>query len=184
MQPTPVSFPELLDPLPPAARELVAAAWPQATRGLPGESQRGLLEGVKLMLEARSGMGPVVTYLRTVPDVLRDAGLSLLPGIVGVSLSIAQRADPRALDAFLDSLPQAARRLMQPGAMHGYLELIDELSELAPRALVPLFERLGRLLDQLSLDGLRRWAMLGGHSGRTRGEGNFDDSWAEGATRP
>jgi nitric oxide reductase NorD protein len=160
------AFPDLLDPLPPAARELIAAAWPQASRGLPAESQRGLLEGVKLMLDARSGMGPVVTYLRAVPEVLRESGLSLLPGIVGVTLSIAQRADPRAVDAFLDTLPQASRRLIQPGAMHGYLELIDELSELAPRALVPLFEHVGRLLDQLSLDGLRRWSLLGvqGHT--------------------
>src|SRR5688500_14041156 len=160
------AFPELLDPLPPAARELIAAAWPQASRGLPAESQRGLLEGIKLMLDARSGMGPVVTYLRTVPEVLRDAGLSLLPGIVGVSLSILQRADARSLDAFLDTLPQAYRRLVQPGAMHGYLDLIEELSELAPRGLVPLFGHVGRLLDQLSLDGLRRWALLGiqGHT--------------------
>jgi nitric oxide reductase activation protein len=160
------AFPELLDPLPPAARELIAGAWPQASRGLPAETQRGLLEGIKLMLDACSGMGPVVTYLRSVPEVLRDCGLSLLPGIVGVSLFIVQRADARALDAFLETLPQAGRRLAQPGAMHGYLELIDELSELAPRALVPLFERIGRLLDQLSLDGLRRWALLGvqGHT--------------------
>jgi nitric oxide reductase NorD protein len=161
-----IPFPELLDPLPPAARELIAAVWPQAARGLPAESQRGLLEGIQLILDAGSGMGPVVTYLRTVPEVLREAGLTLLPGIVGVSLSILQRADARAVDAFLDTLPQAYRRLIQPGAMHGYLDLIDELSELAPRGLVPLFEHVGRLLDQLSLDGLRRWALLGvqGHT--------------------
>lgn len=164
MQTTP--YPDLLGLLPPAARELIASAWPSASRGLPAEAQRGLLEGVKLMLDARSGMGPVVTYLRTVPGVLRDAGLSLLPGIVGVALSVVQRADARALDAFLDSLPQASRRLVQAGAMHGYLDLIDELTELAPHALAALFDRLGRLLDQLSLDGLRRWALLGvqGHT--------------------
>jgi hypothetical protein len=160
------AFPDLLDPLPPAARELIASAWPQASRGLPADTQRGLLEGIKLILDARAGMGPMVTYLRTVPELLREAGLSLLPGIVGVSLSIAQRADARALEAFLDALPQAQRRLIQPGAMHGYLELIDELSELAPNALLPLFDQVGRLLDQLSLVGLRRWALLGvqGHT--------------------
>jgi hypothetical protein len=163
------AFPDLLDPLPPAARELTAAAWPQASRGLPAETQRGLLEGIQRMLDARSGMGPVGTYLRTVPEVLRESGLSLLPGIVGVSLSIVQRADAHALDAFLDTLPQAYRRLIQPGAMHGYLELIDELSELAPQALVPVFERVGRLLDHLSLDGLRRWSLLGVQS-HTRDE--------------
>jgi hypothetical protein len=166
VHPTLIPFPDLLEPLPAAARELVNASWPQAARGLPAETQRGLLEGVKLLLDGRSGMGPVVTWLRNVPDVLRESGLTLLPGIVGVSLAVLQRSDARALDAFLDSLMQAYRRLVQPGAMHGYLELVEELSEAAPRALVPLFERLGRLLDQLSLDGLRRWALLGvqGHT--------------------
>jgi hypothetical protein len=161
VQPSLIPYPELLDRLPPAARELIAAAWPSASRGLPAEAQRGLLEGVQLMLDARSGMGPVVTYLRTVPEVLRTAGFALLPAIVGVGLSVLQRADARTLDLYLEALPQASRRLVQPGALHGYLDLVDELSELAPDGLAALFERLGRLLDQLSLDGLRRWALLG-----------------------
>jgi hypothetical protein len=85
---------------------------------------------------------------------------------VGVCLSVLRHADARALDVFLESLPQAARSLREAGALHGYLDLVDELAGLAPRALTPMFERLGQLLAQLRLDGLRRWTLLGvqGHT--------------------
>src|SRR5581483_600889 len=42
-----------------------------------------------------------------------------------------------------------------------YFVLVEELSELAPAGLAPLFTRAASLLDQLSLHGLRRWALLG-----------------------
>ena len=152
--------------LPREAQPLVAAALPEASRALSAEALKGWLEGVKLLLAAGSGQAPVVTYLRHVHGVVRAAGEALLPQIVGVCLSVLRRADARALDVFLDSLPQAARCLREAGALHGYLDLVDELAGLAPRALTPMFERLGQLLDQLSLDGLRRWSLLGvqGHT--------------------
>jgi hypothetical protein len=90
----------------------------------------------------------------------------MLRQLLGVSLSILRHADPRALDAFFASLSAAAQRLGASESMHAWLDLVEELSGLAPRGLTPLFERLGELLSQLSVDGLRRWAMLGvqGHA--------------------
>jgi hypothetical protein len=98
--------------------------------------------------------------------VARETREDLLPLIVGVCLSIQRHAGARALDAFLDSLPQATHRLKDAASLQGYLDLVEELSGLAPRGLAALFERLGQLLEQLSLDGLRRWALLGvqGHT--------------------
>ena len=40
---------------------------------------------------------------------------------------------------------------------------MDELVALAPRSLAPMLERIGFLLEQLSVDGLRRWALLGNY---------------------
>ena len=157
---------ELIAALPPDARPLIATALPEASRVLSADALKGWVEGVKLLLDAGSGLGPVVSYLRTVHAAVRESDETLLPQIVGVCLSVLRQADPRALDAFLSSLPQAVRRLKDKAGLHGYLDLVDELAGLAPRGITPMFERLGQLLEQLSLDGLRRWSLLGvqGHT--------------------
>ena len=157
---------QLIAALPPEAQPLIATALPEASRVLSADALKGWIEGVKLLLDAGSGLGPVVSYLRTVHAAVRESDETLLPQIVGVCLSIVRQADPRALDAFLSSLPQAVRRLKDKAGLHGYLDLVDELAGLAPRGITPMFERLGQLLEQLSLDGLRRWSLLGvqGHT--------------------
>jgi hypothetical protein len=157
---------QLIAALPPQAQPLIAAALPEASRVLSADALKGWVEGVKLLLDAGSGSGPVVSYLRTVHAAVRESDETLLPQIVGVCLSVLRQADPRALDAFLSSLPQAVRRLKDKAGLHGYLDLVDELAGLAPRGITPMFERLGQLLEQLSLDGLRRWSLLGvqGHT--------------------
>ena len=156
----------LLQALPPQARQLVSAALPEAAKTLSPQALSGWLGGVKLLLDAGAGLSPIVTYLRILPGVVQEAGEARLPEIVGVCLSILRYANPRALDTFLDSLPQATRRLNRSDGLHSYLDFIDELAGLAPGGLSFMFERLGQLLDQLSLDGLRRWALLGvqGHT--------------------
>ena len=166
MQNTSAELESLKQILPGDARQLVASALPEAVRRLTPDAVRGWIEGVKLLLDAGSGLGPVVTYLRTVPAVAHEAGEEHLPQIVDVCLALLRHADRRAVDAFLDSLPQAARRLGKAGSLHGYLAIVDELAGLAPGGLAFMFERLGLLLDQVSVDGLRRWALLGvqGHT--------------------
>ena len=156
----------LIAALPAEAQQFVVAALPEARRVLSADALAGWVEGVRRLLDAGSGLGPVVTYLRTVHAVVGETHEGLLPQLVGVCLSIRRQADPRALDAFLGSLPQALRRLKDPAGLHAYLELVDELAGLAPNGITPMFERIGALLEQLSLDGLRRWSLLGvqGHT--------------------
>jgi hypothetical protein len=146
---------QLIAALPPEAQQFVVAAVPEAGRMLSAEALTGWVEGVKRLLDGGAGLGPVVTYLRTVHPTLRETDESLLPQIVGVCLSVLRHADARALDAFLASLPQAVRRLQDAAGLHGYLDLVDELAGAAPHGITSLFERLGQLLEQVGLDGLR-----------------------------
>jgi len=161
VQPVAEAYPELYAGLTPQARELIAAAWDEAARGLSHEDQRALLGGAGRLLQAGCGMAAIVSYMRAAPLLLRTHGERSLAALLGVSLSILQRAGSFALDALLDTLPQAMRRLPAGEQLHGYLEIVEELSEAAPDVLNALFERIGQLLDQLTLDGLRRWALLG-----------------------
>jgi nitric oxide reductase NorD protein len=159
-----------LDPLiavlPAEAQQFIVAALPDARRVLSVDALAAWIDGVRRLLDAGSGLGPVVTYLRTVHAAVGETHEALLPQLIGVCLSILRQADARALDAFLSSLPQAQRRLNDAAGLHAYLELVDELAGLAPSGITPMFERIGALLEQLSLDGLRRWSLLGvqGHT--------------------
>ena len=155
------AHPELFARLPSQARGLISAGWNEASCGLSLENQQALLEGIQRLLQSDSGMAAVVSWLRAAPAVLRAYGERSLDALIDVSLSVLARADAIALDALLDSLPQALRRLPAVEQLQGYLEIVDELSEAAPDVLIEFFQRTGQLLDRLALEGLRRWALLG-----------------------
>ena len=82
MQTTTPDLEPLLQALPPQARQLVAAALPEAAKTLSPQALSGWVGGVKLLLDAGAGMGPIVTYLRTLPGVVDEAGEARLPEIV------------------------------------------------------------------------------------------------------
>jgi len=166
MQPLTAHLDALIAALPAEAQQFVGAALPDARRALSVDALAVWIDGVKRLLDAGSGLGPIVTYLRTVHAAVGETDEALLPQLIGVCLSIQRQADARALDAFLSALPQAQRRLKDAAGLHAYLELVDELAGLAPSGITPMFERVGALLEQLNLDGLRRWSLLGvqGHT--------------------
>jgi hypothetical protein len=172
---TATDFERLTAAFPPQARDLVRSALPEAQVDLSDEGLLLWVEGARMLLEAGSGMVPVVTYLRMAPGFGRKYGEPMLRQLLGVSLSILRHAGAASLDAFFAALPPAAQRLGSVDGVHGFLDLIEELSGLAPRALVPMFQRIGELLSQLTLDGLRRWAMLGvqGHAAAS----DEQDAW-------
>ena len=61
----------------------------------------------------------------------------------------------------------AARRLGDPTLFRAYLRFLEHLLGRAPRALRPMLDHLGELLDGLTLGGLRRWADWGAEAHRT-----------------
>jgi hypothetical protein len=146
---------------PSEAHELVRGAWPEAQRQLSPEQLHVWLDGGRRLVGAGAGLAPLVSYLRTVPGIVKQGGEVVLAHSIATALSIATHADGRTTDAFLSALPTAARRLVTPDSLLGFLDVVDEIAALAPRGLADLFERIAPLLDQMSVDGLRRWALLG-----------------------
>ena len=155
-----------LTPFPPDAREVVRAALPDAERHLTPSQVQLWLDGARGLMEHGGGMGPVVTYLRIVPAIAKQTGEPVLAHVIATALWIATHAGARAVDAFLAALPVAGRRLYTAEALGGFLDVVDEVATLAPRALASMFDHIGPLLEQVTTDGLRRWALLGvqGHS--------------------
>ncbi|PWT73307.1 MAG: VWA domain-containing protein [Proteobacteria bacterium] len=157
------------------ARELVRDAMQEAERHLTAQQIEIWLDGAHRLSEAHVGLGPMVSYLRVAPVIGRQVGEKVLGHIVATALSIAAHADATALEAFFSALPIAARRLYTPDALASFLDIVDELTALAPRGITPMFEHMGPLLEQVPVDGLRRWALLGvqGHSRDARAQ----DAW-------
>lgn len=161
MRPTAVNLPDLLRVLPAEAREMVQAAWSEAAARLTQDQLSVWLEGARRLAGAGVGMSPLVSYLRTVPGVAKQGGNAVLIHVVATVLSTAACTDGRTADAFLCALPTVAQRLSTSDALLTFLDLVDELAALAPGSLAPMLERVGFLLEQVSVDGLRRWALLG-----------------------
>jgi nitric oxide reductase NorD protein len=134
---------------------------PAAAKQLAPELLATWLEGARRLAELGADAAPLASYLRTVPAFAKQGGDGVLVHTIATALSVATHADTRAADAFLSALPIAARHLVTRDGMAAFLDLVDELVALAPRGLADVFQRVGPLLEQLSVDGFRRWALLG-----------------------
>ncbi|MBU2817593.1 VWA domain-containing protein, partial [Acidithiobacillus ferrooxidans] len=73
--------------------------------------------------------------------------------------------------AMFSSSPVAAARLGDPELFRGYLHLLDTLLAQAPRGVRPMLDHLSTLLGQLTLGGLRRWALWGAQAHKTDFDG-------------
>jgi nitric oxide reductase NorD protein len=161
MQSAAAELPPDLTGFPPEAHALLRAAWPEAVRQLLPEQVEPWLAGARRLVEGGAGLAPLVTYLRTVPAVAKQGGDAVLVHTIATALSVASHADGRATDAFLSALPIVTRRLITSDTLLAFLDVVDEITALAPRGLADLFERIAPLLGEMSVDGLRRWALLG-----------------------
>ena len=143
------------------ARSLVRTALPEAQRTFSEDGLRAWLTGVKSLAQSGVGLGPLVSYLGTVPATAREVGEAQLPHLVSTTEKVALAAGNRSVDAMLTCLPGLVRKLHDAEDFGLVLEIFADLAHTAPAAIKPLAERAGQLLDQLSAEGLRRWVLLG-----------------------
>jgi hypothetical protein len=154
-------FEALAGHLAPAAREPARSLAEDGLRQLPAELHDAWLDGAAQIAARNLSATPVLAYLRLTPVVLRQGGAPVQAHVVATTLSILMRSDAATAETFFMALATAARRLVTAESLLGFLEVVDEVAALAPRGLNAMLERVGPLLDQLTVDGLRRWALLG-----------------------
>ena len=152
---------ELIDSLGPHARQLVQASWLEASRSFSAKGIARYLEGAKEISTAGLGWGAVLTYLREMPALARDVGQEAAFKSIDTAMTVFSRTDAATAEQVFGSLNIAARRLGDPALFVAYLEFLSELANSAPLGVAPIVARIDQLLVQLTLDGLRRWAMLG-----------------------
>ncbi|MCA0203130.1 MAG: nitric oxide reductase activation protein NorD [Proteobacteria bacterium] len=158
-----------MPPSPPGSDIATAldAARPEAIRRL---SPRGLEvweRGAEALRQMGRGESVVLAWIEAAPQVAREIGEEVLADLAPACLGFASRTSGAVIERILATAPLAARRLGDAGLFRSYLRFLEHLLARAPRALRPMLDHLGELLEVLTLGGLRRWADWGAEAHRT-----------------
>jgi nitric oxide reductase NorD protein len=153
--------PELLAELPSDAQAVLRAAWSEASRVLSTQGLRNYLKGAVALHALGRGEELVVSYVQAMPELARAIGEDSLPEFVSSLLGMASKTSGAVLALIAGTAPVAAARLADADLFSQYLGVLDLVLAQAPRGMRPMLENLERLLGQLTLGGLRRWAAWG-----------------------
>lgn len=165
-------YQDILDELGEHAGEVLRASWGEAARVF---SSRGIenyyLNGAVSLKSLGRGTDLVVTFIQNAPAVARDLGEDAVSDMLAATIKMYSKTSASVIAAIFSSSPVAAARLGDPELFRGYLHLLDTLLAQAPRGLKPMLDHLDVLLSQLTLGGLRRWAVWGAQAHKTNFEG-------------
>ena len=163
-------YAELLEDLSPHSLAALEANWHDATKVF---SPRGLdtyLKGAAAIRGLGKGDPLVEAWIVDAPQVAKEVGEDVIGELITAALSLASRTSGSVIELMLATAPTAANRLGDAQLFLNYLQFINTLIAQAPRGVRPMLDKLGVLFQQLTLGGLRRWAMWGAHAHRTNYE--------------
>lgn len=158
---------ELHADLGPRAAEVLRAAWQEAARAYSPRGMQDYLRAARALHDLGRGADPVASWLQEAPVVARELGEDAAAALAQAALAMASRTSGGVIALAIATAGTAARRLGDPELFRAWLRFLDQLLAQAPRGVRPLLERLDRLLAQLTLGGLRRWALWGAQAHRT-----------------
>lgn len=158
---------DLLETLSSASRQTLDAYWHEATRALSPRAIDTYLKGAAALHGLGKGDSLVETWIEEAPRVAAEVGEDVLGDLLGALLALASRTSGAVIECLAATSALAAHRLGDAELFRSYLQFINTLVAQAPRGLRPMLEQLEVLFGQLTLGGLRRWALWGAHAHRT-----------------
>ncbi len=164
-------FQELLDELPGGAQELLRASWNEAARAFSPRGLDNYLKGAVALHHLGRSEDLVVSFIQSMPEVGRAIGEEVLPDLVNFLLGMASKTSGQVLALIVGTAPMVAHRVGDADLFRHYLKVLEIVAAQAPRGLRPMLENLDRLLNQLTLGGLRRWVQWGAQAYKTDFEG-------------
>lgn len=160
-------YQDILSELPGESLEVLRASWLEAARTFSPRGLDNYLNGALALKNLGRGGELVTTYLQEAPEIAREIGEDAVPELVHQAMLMASRTSGAVIEMIFATAPTAARRLGDKQLFEGYLQLLNTLIAQAPRGLRPMLDKLDQLLGQLTLGGLRRWALWGAQAHRT-----------------
>ncbi len=158
---------DLLGDLGADAAAVLQASWQEAARVFGPKGLDTYLRGARALHALGRGADLVASFVQEAPAVARELGEDAVADLVEAALAMASKTSGPVIALVIATSPAAARRLGDPDLFRGYLAFLAQLLAQAPRGVRPMLERLDRLLAQLTLGGLRRWALWGAQAHRT-----------------
>lgn len=158
---------EVTEAWPPTLQEHLRSAWSESCKVMSARGLSNYITGAAALGNLGKGDDLVVTWIERAPLVAKEVGEDILPDLVQAALSMSSKTSGSVISLVLETAPLAASRLADAGLMGYYLQFLAQLLAQAPRGIRPMLENLETLFAQLTLGGLRRWAMWGAHAHRT-----------------
>jgi hypothetical protein len=152
---------EILEKISPDVHDTLAASFAEAAQVMSASGLRNYLEGARALTELGRGTDVVVSYLQEMPVVAKEVGEDVIGDVIGAAFKLSSMTSGAVISLLFSTLSVAARRLGDAELLRDYLTFVHQLSAKAARGLRPMLNRLDVLLGQLTLGGLRRWAMWG-----------------------
>ena len=154
-------YQDILDELGDHAGEVLRASWGEAARVFGPRGLEAYLRGATSLKSLGRGTDLVASFIQSAPAVARELGEDAVSDLIAAAIRMYSKTSATVISLFFSSSPIAASRLGDPELFRSYLHLIDTLLAQAPRGVRPMLDHLGTLLGQLTLGGLRRWALWG-----------------------
>jgi nitric oxide reductase NorD protein len=163
-------YAELLEDLSPHTRQALEANWHDATKVFSPRGLDNYLKGVSAIRGLGRGDSLVETWIEEAPMVAKEVGEDVVADLATAALMLASKTSGAVIELLLATAPTAANRLGDAELFLKYLQFINTLIAQAPRGVRPMLDKLEVLFQNLTLGGLRRWALWGAHAHRTNYE--------------
>ena len=152
---------EILEKISPEVHDTLEASFAEAAHVMSPGGLRNYLEGARALTELGRGTDVVLSYLQEMPVVVKEVGEDVIGDAIGAAFKLSSMTSGAVISLLFSTLSIAANRLGDAELVRDYLAFVHQLSAKAARGLRPMLNRLDVLLGQLTLGGLRRWAMWG-----------------------
>ncbi len=163
-------YKELLESLQPESMSLLENTWYDATRVFSPRGLDNYLKGASALQGLGRGRALVDTWIDEAPQVAKEVGEDVISDLVTTALMLASKTSGAVIELILATAATAAKRFGDADLFRNYLQFLNTLIAQAPRGIRPMLDKLDVLLGQLTLGGLRRWALWGAHAHRTNYE--------------
>ena len=163
-------YAELLEVLSPHSHDVLQGNWHEATKVFSPRGLDNYLKGTAAIHGLGKGDSLVETWIVESPMVAKEVGEDVIGDLAAASLMLASRTSGAVIELLLATSATAANRLGDAQLFLNYLQFINTLIAQAPRGVRPMLDKLEVLFQQLTLGGLRRWALWGAHAHRTNYE--------------
>ena len=148
-------------------KKVLRTSWTEAARVFTPRGLEAYVQGAVSLTSLGRGTELVVSFIESAPAVAHEIGEDAVSDLLSTAIKMYSKTSAMVISLIFSSSPVAAARLGDLELFRGYLHLLDTLLGQAPRGVRPMLEHLDTLLSQLTLGGMRRWALWGAQAHKT-----------------